>query len=212
MNKAINDQDWLLPLVNSDMIERLILCEQRWFHIREHMIARQSRMVFWFGDNSRVTWLLALLISYVISSMLMMLVMNTLGWERSLRDCALFFVGQGIVFLIIYTLRAKLAQQLQQSINKFDWELEQILNDMYELANVSILPDIHSHAPLSLTEIGQRYHSELQLTSLQLILKKEIEKGRMLLNYQDFEIDLPPEFAESELIEYASNMIYKSLL
>ena len=84
---------------------------------------------------------------------------------------------------------------------------------MVVLASDSIFPDIHANAPISLQHIHERYEAQLRLASLQCLLQKEIDAGRLFLGQQEIEARvLPPELADDELIPHAGNMVYRSLV
>jgi hypothetical protein len=212
MGKALANDSDSLSTINGNMMDLLIDQEREWLMAREKVIALQSRMLFWYGDNSNILWVLSQLISYAIGTMLLMFLSRLFDWDLTLWHYVAVFIIQTAAFVIAYTSRGRLAQRLERRIAQSDQRREQSLDRLYTLATDSILRDIHAHTPLTLLDIESRYQYRLQLASLQLILQKEVEQGRLLLNHQDFTVHLPPEFAEYELHQYAGQMIYKSML
>lgn len=133
--------------------------------------------------------------------------------QLSLWQYSFIFALQAVIFLIMLASKGKLANKLQNSIDKTDMEREQALSEMISLATDCIFPNIHANAPISLQHIHQCYGSQLRLSSLQYMLQKEIEAGRLILGEQQTQTQmLIPEFAEDELPSYADKMIYKSLV
>lgn len=212
MGKVLANNINGLSTLDGTLMNLLTAQEREWLIAREQEIALRSRMVFWFGDNSNILWLLTQMIAYAIIAMIIMFFSSAFDWDLSVWHYAAVFILDTILFVIAYSFRDRLAKRLEQRIIQSDQLREQALNKLYALARDSILPDIHAHSPLSLLAIESRYQYRLQLVSLQLILQKEIEQGRLLLNHQDFSVQLPPEFADYELYQFAEKMIYKSLL
>lgn len=187
--------------------------EQQWWQARQRLIRLRERRMFWFGDNSLIMWLVWQLVSYVVVFMVLMLVSRLLNITLFLWEYVAVFGLQTLIFIIMFASKDKLANHLKNNINKADLVREQTLNEMYILASDSIFPDIHAHAPISLQHIHERYESQLRLASLQCLLQKEIEAGRLLLSQHEISARvLPPELADDELIPYAGEMIYKSVI
>lgn len=212
MGKALANDSGSLSTINGSKMNVLTAQEREWLAAREHVIALQSRLLFWFGDNSNILWMLAQLISYAIGITVLMFLSRVFDWDIALWHYVVVIIIQTAIFVLAYSSRGRLAHRLEQRIAESDQRRAQSLDKLYTLAVDSILPDIHAHSPLSLSAIESRYQYRLQLASLQLILQKEIENGRLLLSHQDFTVHLPPEFADYELHQYAEQMIYKSLI
>lgn len=212
MGKTLANDINSLSKIDGTLMHLLTAQEREWLIAREQVIALRSRMVFWFGDHSNILWLLTQMIAYAIIAMIIMFISRVFNWDLSVWHYAAVFIFDTILFVIVYSSRGLLAQRLEQRIIQSDQRREQALNKLYALAQNSILPDIHAHSPLSLLAIESRYQYRLQLVSLQMILQKEVEQGRLLLNHQDFSVQMPPEFADYELHQFAEKMVYKSLL
>lgn len=212
MGKPLANDSDSLSTVDGTKMNLLTNQEREWLAAREQVIALRSRMIFWYGDNSNILWLLAQMIAYAIIAMVLMFCSRAFDWNLTIWHYMAVFILDTILFIVTFSSRRRLAQHLERRIVRADQHREQALQKLYALAVETILPDIHAHSPLSLSAIENRYQYRLQLASLQLILQKEIEQGRLLLNHQDFAVHLPPEFAEYELHQYAGQMIYKSLL
>ena len=187
--------------------------ERQWWQARHRLITLQERQLFWFGDNSIIMWLMWQFVSYVVVAIAIMLASRFLDIHLSLGQYMTVFGLQTLFFIAMFVLKGRLANQIQHSIDKADVVREQMLNEMVILASDSIFPDIHAHAPISLQHIHDRYEAQLRLASLQCLLQKEIDAGRLLLSQSEIEARiLPPELADDELSPYAADMIYKSLL
>jgi hypothetical protein len=187
--------------------------EQQWWQARQRFIMLRERQIFWFGDNSLIMWLLWQLVSYVVVATVLMLLSKVLHMTLPLWQYMVVFGIQTLIFVTMFACKDRLANHLQSNIDKADLVREQALNEMVILASDSIFPDIHAHAPISLQHIHERYEAQLRLGSLQCLLQKEVEAGRLLLSQNEISARvLPPELADDELTPYAGKMIYKSMI
>ncbi|WP_350562572.1 hypothetical protein [Psychrobacter sp. CAL346-MNA-CIBAN-0220] len=197
----------------SGFCEPLKRCEQQWWQARQRLITLRERQMFWFGDNSLIMWLMWQLVSYVVAAIAMMLLSKLLTMQLLLWQYMIVFGIQTLFFFIMLASKGRLANYIQSNINKEEMAGEQALNEMTILATDSIFPDIHASAPISLRHIYERYETELRLASLQCLLQKEINAGRLILGQHQLEAQvLPPELADDELTAHASEMIYKSVI
>lgn len=203
-----------LPLdpVSQALIEQVRVCERKWQKARARLISLEAQKVFWFGKDSNQAWLVAQLISYVVVIMSFMAAAQIFSLNWSIWDYVGVIMLQSLVFVVFYVSRRKLENHLQSRIERWRAQSELSLIELHNVANDSILPDIHAHSPLSLLAIKSRYNNQIRMASLERILRKEIDNNRMRLHAQGLEILLPPEFAEDELRAQANKMIYKSLL
>ncbi|MGM8898896.1 MULTISPECIES: hypothetical protein [unclassified Psychrobacter] len=193
--------------------EQLKLREQQWWLARQRLIMLEERWMFWFGDNSLIMWLLWQVVSYVVVAIVLMLLSSLLNVELYFWMYMAVFGVQTALFVVMLSSKGRLANRLQNRIDIADLVREQALNEMYILASDIILPAIHASAPISLQTICERYKSHLKLASLQRLLQKEVEAGRLILGQYQIEAEvLPPEIADEELSPYADKMIYKSLI
>ncbi len=200
-------------LKNASSCEQLTQREQQWWEARQSLIALEERWMFWFGDNSLIMWLLWQLVSYFIVAVVLMLLSNLLNVELYLWIYMTVFGAQTALFVIMLSSKGRLANRLQNRIDSADLVREQALNEMHILASDLILPAIHASAPISLQTIHERYKSHLKLASLQRLLQKEVDAGRLILGQYQIEAEvLPPELADEALSPYADKMIYKSLI
>lgn len=198
---------------HSEFYEQLKRREQQWWQARQRLIMLRERQMFWFGDNSLIMWLLWQFVSFVVVAMVLMLASKLLDLSLPLWQYMAVLGTQVLIFVIMFSFKDQLANHLQGSINKANAAREQALSEMVLLANDSIFPDIHAHTPISLQHIHERYEAQLRLASLQCLLQKEIDAGRLLLGKYEIEARvLPPELADDELTPYASEMIYKSVI
>ena len=187
--------------------------ERQWWQARHRLITLQERQMFWFGDNSLIMWLMWQLVSYVVVALALMLVTKMLHLDLYLWQYLAILGVQTLFFIAMIAVKGRLANLIQSDIDKADGVREQMLNEMVILASDSIFPDIHAHSPISLQHIHERYDAQLRLASLQCLLQKEIDAGRLLLSQREIEARiLPPELADDELTPHAGEMIYKSLL
>lgn len=198
---------------SASFYEQLGEREAQWWQARQRLIALEERRMFWFGDNSLIMWLLWQLVGYVVVAIMLMLVSKLLNISLLLWHYLTVFGIQTLWFVAMFAFRGRLATYVQTSIDNADFAREQALNEMYILASDTILPEIHARAPISLQAIHERYHSQLKLASLQRLLQKEIDAGRLILTQYQIEAEvLPPELADDELSLHADEMIYKSLV
>ncbi|OLF35949.1 MULTISPECIES: hypothetical protein [unclassified Psychrobacter] len=202
-----------IDLQKASFCEQLKQREQQWWEARQSLIALEERWMFWFGDNSLIMWLLWQLVSYFVVAIVLMLLSSLLNVELYLWMYMAVFGVQTLLFVVMLSSKGRLANRLQNNIDSADLVREQALNEMYILASDIILPAIHASAPISLQTIYERYKSHLKLASLQRLLQKEVEAGRLILGEYQIEAEiLPPEIADEELSPYADKMIYKSLI
>ncbi|WP_169392099.1 MULTISPECIES: hypothetical protein [Psychrobacter] len=197
----------------TEFYQQLQKREAQWWQTRQRLIMLKERHLFWFGDNSLMMWLLWQFVAYVAAALILMSAGKLFGLNLFLWEYLTIFALQTLFFLVMITFKGRLANRMQNSIDKADLAREQALNEMYILASDSIFPDIHAQSPISLQRIHERYDANLRLASLQCLLQKEVDAGRLLL--ADYQIEakvLPPEIADAELSPLADAMIYKSLL
>lgn len=193
--------------------KNLQLREKQWWGARQHLITLKERQMFWFGENSFIMWLLWQLVSYVVVAIVLMLLSNLTNSELPLWQYISIFSVQTVIFLLLFAFKGRLANNLQSKIDAEDSAREQALNEMLILAADSIFPDIHASSPISLQHIHERYESRLRIASLQCLLQREVDAGRLLLAPQKSEMRiLPPELADDELRIHASTIIYKSVV
>ncbi|WP_367104702.1 hypothetical protein [uncultured Psychrobacter sp.] len=193
--------------------EQLKQYEQQWWQARQRFINLKERQMFWFGDNSIITWLLWQLVSYVIVAIVMMTLGKLFNIPMSLWHYTIVFGIQTMVFIIALIFKGQLANYIQEHINDADTMCEQALTKMADLASENIFPYVHDQAPISLQTIYTHYKAQLRLATLQRLLQKEIDAGRLILDQHQIEAEiLPPEFVDDELTPYASEMVYKSLI
>lgn len=187
--------------------------EQQWWKARQQLVVLKQRQIFWYGDNSIAMWLLWQLISYVVVATMLMLLNHLLNIRPTWWEYALVFGLQTLFFIVTFVFRNKLARRLQNKIYKANKVREQAFSEMVILANDSIFPDIHANTPISLQHIYERYEAQLRITSLQRLLQKEIDAGRLfLINHQTESQPLLTEFADNELIPYIGKLVYKSVI
>lgn len=197
----------------TEFYKQLQLREQRWWQARQRLIMLKERQIFWYGDNGLIMWLLWQFVGYVVVALVIMLVSRLFDMQVYLWQYIIAFGIQTLLFVTMLAAKGWLANRLQHDIDKADLAREQALNEMHILAADSIFPDIHDHAPISLQGIHERYEAQLRLASLQCLLQKEIDAGRLLLTQHEIEARvLPPELADDELSPHAGDMIYKSLV
>lgn len=197
----------------AEFYQQLQKHEAHWWQTRQRLILLKERHLFWFGDNSMMMWLLWQLVAYAVAALLILSASNFFDVHITLLQYLGVFAAQTLFFMVMMVFKGRLANRMQNSIEKADLAREQALNEMYILASDSIFPDIHAQSPISLQSIHERYDANLRLASLQCLLQKEIDAGRLLL--ADYEIEakvLPPEIADHELSPLAGDMIYKSLI
>ena len=109
--------------------------------------------------------------------------------------------------------KSRMADSLQRKIDKDELMREEALNEMIILAEDSLYPDVHAKSPISLRQIYECFEGDFHLASLHCLLQKEVNAGRLILTQKQIEAEiLPPDLADDELNEHASEMIYKSTL
>ena len=206
-----------MPIFSDDNDKRTAFYEQLqhreeyWWQARQQLSTLEEQSLFWFGDNSFIMWLLWQLVSYVIVAIVLMLIDRFLGVQLSLWHYLVIFGAQTLIFIGLLFNKGRFANRIQQKIDDAIVASEEALQEMYILAADSIFPDVHAHAPISLQDIYHRYHAQLRLSSLQCLLQKEVDAGRLLLGQNQVEVQaLPPELADDDLVPYANHMIYKS--
>ena len=123
------------------------------------------------------------------------------------------FAVQTLIFIAMLYFKGRFANHLQSKINQADVLREELLNEMTILAVDSLYRDVHAKAPISLRQIYEYYDGKFRLASLQRLLQKEVEAGRLILGQQQLKAQtLPLELADDELKEMARDMVYKSVL
>ena len=211
--KDINDENANSSLTRTKLYERLKQREHSWWQSRQQLINRKERKMFWHGENSLMMWFLWQLVSYVIVAMLLMLLSKLLGIMLHLWQYIAIFTLQTIIFVVMLAAKGQLANILQRKIDKDELLREEAMNEMIILAEDSLYPDVHAHAPLSLREMYEYFDKKFHLASLHCLLKREVDAGRLILTQRHIEAEiLPPDLADDELNEHASEMIYKSNL
>ena len=185
-------------------------CEKQWWRARQRIVALRQRQTFWYKENSLFIWLLWQFVSYVVVAILIMLICKIMNTQLPLWQYIAIFSVQTLFFLVVLSLKDRLADHLQKRINTVDMLREQAFSEMLILAKDSIFPDIHANSPISLQQIYERYEGQLHISSLQRLLKKEVDAGRLSLTQRQTVSSLPPELAENELLSFASKMVYRS--
>lgn len=223
MPSALDHNDFIATDINNENLDtdsqriklyaRLKEREQCWWQSRQQLIEHQEQKVFWYGENSLIMWLLWQLVGYVAVAMVLMLLNNMMNISLTLWQYIALFILQTLFFVSIFAAKGRLANKLQNDIDKDYLQGEQALNEMIVLAEDSLYPDVHAKSPISLRQLGDYLNGEFHLSSLHCLLQKEIKAGRLILSQMPIEVDiLPPELADVELIEHADNIIYKSTL
>lgn len=187
--------------------------EQQWCHARKRISTLQERQMFWYGDNSSIMWLLWQLVAYVVAAIILMLSTRLLGFSMSVWVYPLVFGLQTILFFVLLHKKGRLANRIQTILTKTEMTCKQAFNEMDVLAKDSVFPDVHANSPLSLKCIYERCEAQLHLITLRCLLQKEVEAGRMIIKQKRVDADvLPIDLADEDLIEHASEIIYKSTL
>ncbi|WP_201557920.1 hypothetical protein [Psychrobacter submarinus] len=223
MPSALDHNDFIATDINNENLDtdsqriklyaRLKEREQCWWQSRQQLIEHQEQKVFWYGENSLIMWLLWQLVGYVAVAMVLMLLNNMMNISLTLWQYIALFILQTLFFVSIFAAKGRLANKLQNDIDKDYLQGEQALNEMIVLAEDSLYPDVHAKSPISLRQLGDYLNGEFHLSSLHCLLQKEIKAGRLIMEQQLLEVGvLPPELADVELIEHADNIIYKSTL
>ena len=196
-----------------DVYERLKQLEQAWWKTRKHLILLKERQMFWFGDNSFMMWLLWQFVSYIVVAMVLMLLSKLLDVSLPLWQYIALFVIQTLIFVVMFSLKGRIARYLADKINREDLSREEMLNEMTILAADSLYRDVHARAPISLKQIYRYYDAQFRLASLHRLLQNEIDAGRLMYGEQKVDAGiLPLELADDALKEYARGIIYKSLI
>ena len=197
----------------AELYEQLIQREHSWWQTRQQLTLLKERQMFWFGDNSLMMWLLWQLVSYVVVALILMLLSRLLNMSLPLWQYITLFAIQTLIFIVMLGFKGRFANHLQSKINQADVLREEVLNEMTILAADTLYRDVHAKAPISLQQIYEYYDAEFHLASLQRLLQKEVDAGRLMLGQRQLEAEiLPLELADDELKEHASEMIYKSAL
>ena len=223
MPSALNHNNFIAKNINNDIpdagvhsINVYALLKEReacWWQARRQLIEHQEKKIFWYGENSLIMWLLWQLVGYVVVAMALMLLNNMLNISLSLWQYIALFILQTIFFVGILAAKGRLANKLQDEIDNDELMREEAFNEMIILAEDSLYPDVHAKSPISLRQLGDYLDGQFHLVSLQCLLQKEIDAGRLIMEQQLLEVGvLPPELADVELIEHADNIIYKSTL
>lgn len=201
------------PVQNAELYELLKEREQCWWQARQQLIQHRERKVFWYGENSLIMWLLWQLVGYVIVAIVVMLLSNMLDVALPLWQYMALFVLQTVIFVVTFAAKGRLANRLQRNIEQDELLREQALGEMLVLAEDSLYPDVHAKSPISLRELYDYLDGEFHLASLECLLQKEVDAGRLILSQQQIDVEvLPPVLADDSLNEHASEMIYKSTL
>lgn len=211
--KDINNKNFDNSMPRAELYRQLKQREHHWWQARQHLIRLKERQMFWFGDNSFMMWLLWQLVSYVVVAMVLMSLSKLLNISLLLWQYVALFGLQTLIFIVILSFKGRLANNLQRQIRKQELQREEALNEMTILAVDSLYLDVHAKAPISLKALYEHYDAQFHLSSLHHLLKKEVDAGRLLLGEQQLEANiLPPDLADDELNEHASEMIYKSII
>lgn len=211
--KDISHQNLDEGVQRADLYKLLKEREQCWWHARQQLISRQEKKMFWYGDNSLFMWLLWQLVAYVVVAMVLMLLNNFLNMSLTLWQYVALFVIQTIFFISMLAAKGRLENYLQRKIDNDELMSEEMLNEMVILAEDSLYPDVHAKSPISLEQLDDYLDGKFHLASLQCLLQKEVNAGRLMLSQQQLEIAiLPPDLADNELHEHADEIFYKSTL
>lgn len=197
----------------AEFYEQLKRRERYWWRSRQRLIKLKERHLFWFGNNSVMTWLLWHVVGYVLVAIVLMLVNRWFRGTIDIWDYVVIFVLQTLLFCWLLLYKSRLATVVQERIDNAVIVSEEAMQEMYILAADCLFPDIHANAPLSLQGIYERYHGELHLISLQKLLQKEVDSGRLVLAQKQADIyALPLELANDDLAASASKIVYKSMM
>ena len=211
--KDISNQNLDEGLQRADLYKLLKEREQCWWQARQQLIERQEKKMFWYGDNSLFMWLLWQLVGYVVVAMVLMLLNNFLNISLPLWQYVALFVLQTAFFIGMLAAKGRLENQLQRKIENDELMSEEMLNEMVILAEDSLYPDVHAKSPISLEQLDDYLGGHLHLASLQCLLQKEVDAGRLIIGDQPLEMGvLPPELADGDLNEHADEIFYKSTL
>ncbi len=211
--KDIKNKNLNTDLKSADLYQLLKEREQCWWQVKEQLIERQEKKVFWFGENSLIMWLVWQLVGYVVVAMALMLLNNMLNISLTSWQYISLFVLQSILYISAFAAKGRLENKLQRKIDKDELMSEEMLNEMVILAEDSLYPDVHAKAPISLAQLDDYLKGQFHLASLQCLLQKEISAGRLIMMQTALELGvLPPDLADAELHEHADYIIYKSTL
>lgn len=187
--------------------------EQCWWQARQQLLIRKERKMVWYGESSLMMWVLWQLVGYVIVAMALMLLNNLLDISLTLWQYFAVFVLQTVIFIFMLAAKGRTANILQRKIDKDEMVREETFNEMVILAEDSLYPDVHANAPVSLKQLHEYFDGRFHLATLHCLLQKEVDAGRLMLGKQQIDAKiLPPDLADDELDEHASEMIYKSTL
>jgi len=211
--KDINDKNSDDNLSRDKLYELLKQREQCWWQARQQLTSRKEKKLFWYGENSLMMWFLWQLVSYVIVAMLLMLLSKLLGIMLPVWQYVALFAIQTVIFIVMLSLKGRMANILQRKIDKDELQREEALSEMIILAEDSLYPDVHANSPISLRQLYEYFDQSFHLASLHCLLQREVDTGRILLTQKQTEAEvLPPDLADDELNEHASEIIYKSTL
>ncbi|MDN3453232.1 MULTISPECIES: hypothetical protein [unclassified Psychrobacter] len=211
--KDINNENLDNSLQRTDVYQLLKEREQCWWQARQQLIERQEKKMFWYGENSLIMWLLWQLVGYVLVAMALMLLNNVFSISLPLWQYISLFIIQTICFVSALAAKGQLANKLQCKIDNDELMREEALNEMVVLAEDSLYPDVHAKSPISLEQLDDYLNGQFHLASLQCLLQKEVNAGRLIMEHQPLEVGvLPPDLADDELNEHASEIMYKSTL
>tara|TARA_R110000850_G_scaffold50294_1_gene123603 strand:+ start:158 stop:829 length:672 start_codon:yes stop_codon:yes gene_type:complete len=213
ITKDINNKNFDDSPQRSKLYKLLKEREQCWWQARQQMIERQEKKIFWYGENSLIMWLLWQLVGYVIVAMALMMLNNVFSISLPLWQYISLFVIQTLLFVSALAAKSQLANKLQRKIDNDELMHEEALNEMIILAEDSLYPDIHAKSPISLEALDDYLDGQFHLASLQCLLQKEVDAGRLIMEQQPPEVGvLPPELVDDELNEHASEITYRSTL
>ncbi|MGE6246438.1 hypothetical protein ACQKCF_10610 [Psychrobacter proteolyticus] len=213
ITKDINNKNFDDSPQRSKLYKLLKEREQCWWQARQQMIERQEKKIFWYGENSLIMWLLWQLVGYVIVAMALMMLNNVFSISLPLWQYISLFVIQTLLFVSALAAKSQLANKLQRKIDNDELMHEEALNEMIILAEDSLYPDVHAKSPISLKALDNYLDGQFHLASLQCLLQREVEVGRLIMEQQPPEVGiLPPELADDELNEHASEITYRSTL
>ncbi|MEN6671251.1 hypothetical protein AAJP47_12840 [Psychrobacter sp. B38] len=198
---------------HTQLYELLKQREQYWWQARQQLLIYKERKMVWYSENSFMMWLLWHLVGYVVVAMVLMLIGNLLGISLPMWQYITLFILQTAIFVSMLMAKGRTASQLQRKIDKEELVSEEAFNEMVILAEDSLFPDVHANAPISLRQLYNYFDGQFHLASLHGLLQKEVDVGRLLLTQQQLDAKiLPPDLADDELDEHASEIIYKSII
>ncbi len=187
--------------------------EQYWWQARQQLLVYKERKMVWYSENSFMMWLLWHLVGYVVVAMVLMLIGSLLGISLPIWQYVALFVLQTAIFVSMLMAKGRSASQLQRKIDKEELVSEEAFNEMLILAEDSLFPDVHANSPISLRQLYDYFDGQFHLSSLHSLLQKEVDAGRLMLKQQMLGSKiLPPDLADDELDDHASEMVYKSMV